>query len=232
MRIRAIAAAAIPQLDPARSEIQLVSVGVLVHHARPGDGYVIYEPNVDYSECAVRAICEVVSVYPEIESVSLDVRPYYNVLCPDARVRWRWVKNPYLCLDKSRVLKYGILDYFSSEFPPDQWSAQDLEDCVGNVFRPDLSVPTLQPKDGVVYLLRGSSLYKIGKTTNLNQRKKQVERDVQEDLEVIHTVGSNDITRAELMLHQKYGEVRQWGEWFALDTDQVQAISAITRLDF
>jgi hypothetical protein len=231
VRIRVCPPIVFQGLDASQTGIQLLGTGTFADHLRPGDGVVVYHPNSDYSECQILAICEVVSTYPDLQRTSLDVRRIDGVIHPDSRVRWRWKTNPYLCLDTSKVKKYEILNFFVKAFDGEEWSEEDLEDCVKEVFRTDLSLPTLLPVEGLVYLMKGSSLYKIGKTTNLDNRKRTIERDVQESLEVVHTISSNDITRAELSLHEKYKLVRKWGEWFDLSPIHVAEIRAIERLE-
>jgi hypothetical protein len=218
-------------LNVNQAGIQLLGTGDFANFLRSGDGVVIYRPNSDYSECQILAICEVVSSYPHLQRTSLDVRPFQGVIHPDSHVRWRWKTNPYLCLDVSKIKKYEILRYFAEAFDEGLWLEDGLEDCVKEVLQPDLSLPTLLPVEGLVYLLKGKSLYKIGKTINLNNRKRAIERDVQESLEVVHTISSNDITRAELSLHEKYRLVRKWGEWFDLTPSFVAEICAIDRLE-
>jgi hypothetical protein len=218
--------------DVSQSGLQLVSVGNFSYILRSGDGILVYKPNDDYSECTVYAVCEVVSTYPDVGRTSLDIRPLMGIVRPDSHARHRWRNSPYLCPDIHKVKKYGLLDFFNSAFGSDAWSTDRLEDRKGDVFRPDLSVPTLVPVEGIVYLMRGSHLHKIGKTVNLTQRKKRIERDVQESVEVVHSISSNDITRAELSLHKKYKEQRRWGEWFDLSDEQVSEICTVNRIDY
>jgi hypothetical protein len=220
------------EVDVSRAGLQLAGVGNFSYVLRSGDGIAVYEPNDDYSECAVRAVCEVVSTYPDAGRVSLDVRPSSGNVNPDSHARHRWKSSPYLCPDVHKVKKYGLLNFFRSAFESDAWQPDRLQDRKGEVFRPDLSVPTLFPVEGIVYLMRGSELHKIGKTVNLAQRKKQIERDVEESVDVIHTITSNDITRAEMSLHEKYKKRRRWGEWFDLSEGDVAEIRAVSRIDY
>ena len=230
MRIRVCPAHIFEGLEAAAAGIQLVTVGIFAHYVKSGDGIVVYSPNSDHSQCEITALCEVIATYAESGQTSLDVRPKAGTLQPDSHARWRWAKNPYLCLDASKVKKYGILELFSETFEPEFWNPNDLEDCVREVFRPDLSIPTLIPTEGVIYVLRGSSLFKIGKTTELSRRIKRIEKDVSESLEIVHTISSNDITRAEITLHKRFGDVRIWGEWFALSSSDVDELCAIDRM--
>jgi Meiotically up-regulated gene 113 len=231
MRIRVCPPIVFEGLDVDKTGIQLLGTGNFSNYLMPGDGVVIYQPNTDYSECQILAICEVVSAYPDLRRTSLDVRQVCGAIHPDSHARWRWSKNPYLCLDVSKIKKYEILRFFAEVFSEEEWREDFLEDCVQEVFRPNLSLPTLLPSEGLIYLMKGSALYKIGKTINLDNRKRTIERDVQESLEVVHTISSNDITRAELSLHEKYRLVRKWGEWFDLTPAFVAEICAIDRLE-
>ena len=230
MRIRVCPDHIFEGIDVESHGIQLASVGIFAHYVRPGDGIVVYSPNSDHSLCEISALCEVIATYAESGQTSLDVRPKAGTLQPDAHARWRWAKNPYLCLDISKVKNYRILELFAEAFQPEFWDQNDLEDCVREVFRPDLSVPTLLPTEGVIYVLRGSSLFKIGKTIELSKRKKRIEKDVSESLELVHTITSNDITRAEVTLHQRFKGVRVWGEWFALNSTDIDELRAIERM--
>lgn len=231
MRIRVCPPNVFEGLDVDHLGIQFVGTGIFSNYLQPGDGVLIYRPNADHSECQLLAVCEVVSTYPDLGGTSLDVRRGNGTLRPDSYARWRWAKNPYLCLDVSKVKKYEILRFFVEAFGDEEWREDCLEDSVKEVFRPNLSLPTLMPKEGVIYLIRGSSLHKIGKTTDLDNRKRRIERDVNESLEIVHTITSNDITRAELSLHAKYKSVRRWGEWFDLTPTHVAEICSIERLE-
>ena len=232
MRIFVCPPRILAEADVSQSGLQLVGVGNFAFVLRSGDGIVVYEPNDDFSECAVRAVCEVVSLYPDAGRVSLDIRPSSGIVSPDSHARHRWKNSPYLCPDVHKVKKYGLLDLFRSEFGSDAWRQDRLQDRKGEVFRPDMSVPTLVPVEGIVYLMRGSKLHKIGKTVNLSQRKKQIERDVEESVEVVHTIKSNDITRAEMTLHKRYKKLRRWGEWFDLSEGDVAEIRTVSRMNY
>ena len=88
------------------------------------------------------------------------------------------------------------------------------------------------PIAGFVYVFQSSDLYKIGKSTDTSIRKKQVERDVGEHLHEVHRFVSNDYTRAEAILHQKYAPKRVRGEWFDLSEGDLQEILAIAEMNF
>jgi hypothetical protein len=111
-------------------------------------------------------------------------------------------------------------------------SLRKLDDAVNFVFRPDLTRPTLSPQSGDIYLLKGSTLYKIGKSIQTDKRKKRLEKQVSEKLELLHTIKSNDYTRAEVTLHQRYEHLHRHGEWFELGPAEVAEILQIGEMNF
>ena len=88
------------------------------------------------------------------------------------------------------------------------------------------------PVVGFVYLFKSSDLYKIGKSIDTLNRKRQVERDVREDLREVHRFESNDYTRAEAILHQRYAAKRVRGEWFDLSETDLAEILKISEMNF
>ena len=232
MRIRVTPPESLPGIDLNESGIQLLTVGDFAHHLLPGDGVIVYLPNDDYSICTSQVVCEVVSAHPEKGYVSFDVRLMEQEIYPSSHARHRWKSNPYLCLDKSKVLHYGLLDFFAQAFSDLSWKTRKLEDAVHFVFRPDLAIPTLQPTEGYVYLFKSQNLYKIGKAIDIDKRKKKIERDVSEDLVLIHQIASNDYTRAETILHKRFAHLRKWGEWFDLSFEDIQEICSISEMKY
>lgn len=232
MRIRVVPPSSLVGIDLKESGIQLLLVGDFAHHLASGDGVIVYIPNDDHSICHSKAICEVVSTNPNTGEVSFDVRLFEQNIRPSSHARHRWKSNPYLCLDKKKVLEYGLLDLFVQAFDDSSWKTRKLEDAVNFVFRPDLEIPTLHPTDGFVYLFKSRDLYKIGKAINVDKRKKKVEHDVSEELVLIHQIASNDYTRAESILHKRFAHLRKWGEWFDLSAEDIQEMCSITEMKY
>ena len=71
---------------------------------------------------------------------------------------------------------------------------------------------------GYVYLIRnGTDLYKIGITTDLKQRIKQLKPD-----QIIKTLETDDYEDLEKQLHKKYKDVRlPQSEYFRLTSTQI-----------
>jgi hypothetical protein len=193
----------------------------------------IYVPNSDFSEVQCIAACEVVSTDPDNGRITFDMRPIDKTLVPSSRSRHRWVKDPFLPLNISRIHAYGILNIFAEAFHNDDWKTRVLEEDMRAVFRPDLLRPTLCPQQGEVYLFASETLgTKIGKSIDVGKRKKEVERDIGESVKVLHRISSNDYSRAEFTLHLKYGHLRHKGEWFNLSTVEIGELQQITEMNY
>lgn len=64
-----------------------------------------------------------------------------------------------------------------------------------------------------VYFLAGGGLIKIGISTNLTSRIRAIRNSSPTELELLGTLPGGSAT--EGLLHMRFGEHRQHGEWFA-----------------
>jgi hypothetical protein len=232
MRLRVLQAGFFPDLSEAPIGISGVQVGKLSHFLDPGDVMLVYHPNTDFSECRCIRACEVTSSDPEQGTIIVDTRVIDVVVKPDRHARHYWRDRPYLCPDVKKTIKYRLLSIFEEAFEDTSWSDRKLDDAVNFVFQPDLTRPTLTPQQGDIYLLKGSMLYKIGKSIHTEKRKKRIEKQVGEQLELLHTITSNDYTRAEVTLHKRYEHCHRHGEWFKLGPEEVTEILQIREMNF
>ena len=233
MRIRVTPKEVFPGIEIAIDGIHQYSIGALADHLNIGDGIVLYLPNDDFSQCAVFAVAEVVDVDSKEDSCSLDVRNHSNLINPDSNARHKWRKNPYLCPDKKKVLKYGLVDFFVQAFHDSTWAERPIHDLSGRFAKFDLSKRTLLPTYGFVYLLRSSDAYKIGRSIDTAKRKKRIESDKKLNLELIHEFSSNDDQRAEATLHVKFANCRRGRtEFFDLSVAEVDQILNISQMNF
>lgn len=91
--------------------------------------------------------------------------------------------------------------------------------------------PERRRRPGFIYLLRAENgLYKIGLTKNVNTRIKAIQNGSLLKIELLHTIRSSDMVTAEQILHARFEEKRNKGEWFALTLQDVESIMEITSL--
>jgi hypothetical protein len=97
-------------------------------------------------------------------------------------------------------------------------------------YEPSRSIPNSRVKDerpGSVYLLRCHNRYKIGISRQLETRVNQL-CNIQSPypVELLHHVTGTDYRAFEKQLHDKYQSDRVHGEWFSLDSEQVESLIA------
>ena len=233
MRIRVTPKEVFPGIETAFNGTHEFSIGVLADHLDIGDGVVLYSPNHDFSECAVFAVAEVISVQPELDTCTLDVRLSSGIIKPDSNAKHKWQKNPYLCPDKSKVQKYKLIDFFVQAFNDKSWAERPIQDLSNRYAKFDLSKRTLLPTRGYVYLFKFNDCFKIGMSTTTSRRQKEIERKKKVELELLHEISSNDYQRAEASLHAEFAHCRRGkAELFDLTPEEVQQILAIKQMDF
>jgi AraC-like DNA-binding protein len=76
---------------------------------------------------------------------------------------------------------------------------------------------------GYVYIYGGEGSYKIGRTTNIQRRLKELP-PLPFRAELIHTIETDDAAMLETHLHRRFKAQRLNGEWFRLSDDDLTAI--------
>jgi hypothetical protein len=77
------------------------------------------------------------------------------------------------------------------------------------------------PKAGFVYVLQADSYYKIGLSTNVEKRVKQLSTLPPFDVALIHKIETEDMHQLESELHERFAEKRANGEWFELSEEDL-----------
>lgn len=83
----------------------------------------------------------------------------------------------------------------------------------------------------LVYVLKANDRFKIGFTSNMEQRFKKVIGLCPYPLELIWTLSTNDYKRIEKALHRAFKDKRIHYEWFLLSDDDVKSIVKIKTID-
>lgn len=82
-------------------------------------------------------------------------------------------------------------------------------------------------KEGYVYLallkLGRERRYKIGKAVLVERRRDQISLQLPEDLELVHTINTDDSYGIEEYWHKRFAAKNTKGEWFSLSHEDVQA---------
>jgi hypothetical protein len=89
------------------------------------------------------------------------------------------------------------------------------------------TVPTARSRpDPSVYLFKAGTSYKIGVTTDVGKRRKQVQSQCADPLEIIHVITDGDAKQIERQLHETFHHRWLHGEWFELSPQDVARIKA------
>lgn len=76
---------------------------------------------------------------------------------------------------------------------------------------------------GFVYLMKYGKHYKIGKTNAIGRREYELAFQLPERLRTVHSIKTDDPDGMEEYWHKRFASKRGNGEWFDLDTADVQA---------
>jgi hypothetical protein len=232
MRVRAFHAERFKSYDLSVDGPQHFEIGILAAYLKPEDGVFFYITEDDFKTCEAIAAGDVISSYPEYGAASIDVKRYSHIFTPSSpQGRSQWRRKPFLCLDKDKAILYKMPQLLAAAFARPDIAVRPLQDCVSEVFRPDLEKPTLSPINGFVYLFAGPNSFKIGMSVDPARRLTEVSRQVGVELRIIHQVPSNDALRSEVMLHRKYAHARLRGEWFSLTPKEIEEIQQLTALN-
>lgn len=134
-------------------------------------------------------------------------------------------------LSKLNIFKMDPSTYFQyyKGFP--KYAVQkDINQFLNNY----LKTPCMKRRktNGYVYFLKYGKHIKIGKTINLDKRISTLSIIVPEEIELIHTIKSNDHSKCEKYFHNKYKNKREKGEWFTLNMTDIKEIKQIKEKNF
>jgi hypothetical protein len=80
---------------------------------------------------------------------------------------------------------------------------------------------------GYIYLLKCGELYKIGFSLKPRKRLKQFRTGSPHPIELVHTLRTPHFKMLEQILHRRFAQKRQTGEWFKLDPEDVEHIKSV-----
>lgn len=77
--------------------------------------------------------------------------------------------------------------------------------------------------DGCVYMVKVGRYYKIGKTNAIGRREYELAIQLPQKARTVHVIRTDDPSGIEAYWHTRFGAKRTNGEWFELDSSDVQA---------
>jgi hypothetical protein len=83
---------------------------------------------------------------------------------------------------------------------------------------------------GHVYMQRHGTDYKIGFTKSLNKRGRQIQIELPQEIELVHSILTDDPAGVEGYWHRRFADRRTRGEWFKLTKADVAAFKKWSKI--
>jgi hypothetical protein len=143
-------------------------------------------------------------------------------LKPNPGGRQFWRSKPFFKFAKDVSIRYMLDDLFAEHFP----ELDEME------FGATVSIPHVsterhyQEVPGYVYLIESEHGFKIGKSVNIKSRTRLFEVKLPFAIKLINYSWFDNYSKAERDQHTKFAHKRQEGEWFALNSEDIEYIKS------
>jgi hypothetical protein len=77
--------------------------------------------------------------------------------------------------------------------------------------------------EGFVYMERFGKHYKVGHTTAVPRRHREISMELPEKPSIVHVIRTDDPSGIERYWHDRFGKLRRNGEWFELTQKEIRA---------
>ncbi|MBV1810079.1 GIY-YIG nuclease family protein [Pseudomonas viridiflava] len=211
---------------PVRHDTQVDSdLADLILRVRPKDCIVLAGWDAGAWVGRVNALGIVIAVDRELGRAKILWREVDITFRPNPSGRRYWVQaKHWFAFAPDVVNRYGLPDLHAEHFP--DIAGFDIPAPPPPPVR-SASRPSNSPTGGYVYVIRSKLGFKIGKTIHLKARTRLFEVKLPFPISLEHYAWFNDYTHAERSFHITYQAKRLEGEWFDLDTSDLQQIKML-----
>lgn len=204
----------------------------LAQGIRVDDGLLLFNWSSENRTASIKALGVVKQSDQSVGTVSVSWKEVNFDIHPGPQGFRHWRDKWIVRLEPTRVTAYGLKERFAQAFSDDTFLTARIDS--GFILRKEVNkdIESIIPEQGFVYLMYDGELWKIGKALNIESRKKQLERQVGKKLELLHSIKSDDYSRAEAEMHFRYRHCRIRGEWFDLKPQELEAVYGIKTLEW
>jgi hypothetical protein len=208
------------------------SVNKLARGVRVDDGLLLFNWSSENRTASIKALGVIKQSDRSVGTVSVSWKEVNFDIHPGPQGFRHWRDRWIVRLVPTRVIAYGLKERFAEAFGDKTFLTARIDS--GFILRKEVNkdIESIIPEQGYVYLMYDGELWKIGKALNIASRKKQLERQVGKPLELLHSIKSDDYSRAEAEMHFRYRHCRIRGEWFDLKSHELEAIRSLDTLDW
>ena len=204
----------------------------LAQGVRDDDGLLLFNWSSESRTASIKALGVVKQSDQSAGIVSVSWKEVNFEIHPGSQGFRHWRDKWIVRLVPTRVIAYGLKERFAEAFGDDTFLNARIDSGFNLRREVNKDIESIIPEQGFVYLMFDGELWKIGKALNIASRKKQLERQVGKQLELLHSIKSDDYSRAEAEMHFRYKDCRIRGEWFDLKPQELEAIYTIKTLEW
>jgi hypothetical protein len=227
----AIGSSAIEDWEPTGIS-EYTDVSKLAQGVRTGDGLLLFNWFSDTRTASIKALGHVLQSDQSTAAVSISWKEVSFEIKPGSQGFRHWRDKWIVHLEPSRVDAYDLKNRFATAFNDEKFLKTRVNSSYILRKNVDKDLESIIPEQGFVYLMSDGELWKIGKALNIVSRKKQLERQLDKPLELLHSIQSDDYSRAEAEMHHRYKHCRIRGEWFDLTSSEFANILEIQLISY
>lgn len=166
----------------------------------------------------VLSIAKALGRFPSTGDIQFEMRNRTEAPGPKTILaRWRMAELASALADYAeRHGEQKVAGFARSYVPPRQSRNEDVD----------------MPKSAVghVYMQRHGSDYKIGYTKSLNKRGRQIQIELPREIELVHSILTDDPVGVEAYWHRRFAAKRIRGEWFKLTRADIAAFKRWSKI--
>ena len=227
----AIGSSAIEDWEPTGIS-EYTDVSKLAQGVRTGDGLLLFNWFSDTRTASVKALGHVLQSDQSTATVSISWKEVSFEIKPGPHGFRHWRDKWIVHLEPSRVDAYDLKYRFAAAFNDEKFLNTRVSSTYILRKNVDKDLESIIPEQGFVYLMFDGELWKIGKALSIASRKKQLERQLGKPLKLLHSIQSDDYSRAEAEMHYRYRHCRTRGEWFDLSASEIETINGTTQISY